>query len=426
MADTTADASAAAVRVARESYGRLVAWLAWQWRDIAAAEDALADAFATALARWPVDGVPASPEAWLMTAARRRLLMAARHRRVTEDPAFTALLPADGGAAEPAPAIPDARLRLMLVCAHPTIDATIQSALMLQVVLGLPVTRIAQAFLVGTEALAKRLTRAKAKIRDTRIRFEEPDAADLAPHVDAVLEAIYGAYALAWNVGTDDDTGVAGPATDPADDAELAGEAVYLAELVASQLPAHAEAHGLIALLWASEARSRARRDAHGAFVPLDRQDPAAWDAQLLFRADQRLAHAARLGRTGPFQLEAAIQAAHVSRRVTGTTPWADIVYLYERLLALEPTIGARIGHAVALARARRDPAAGLEALDAIDASRIAHHQPWWAARAQLLAESGQPGEAAGAFARALALTRSGSLRRYLEAERERATGAAG
>jgi RNA polymerase sigma-70 factor (ECF subfamily) len=406
--DASGAAAAAAIRVARESYGRIVAWLAWQWRDIAAAEDALAEAFATALARWPAEGVPVSPEGWLVTAAKRHLLMAARRRRLAEDPAFTALLPAQDDAAEAAPAVPDVRLRLMLVCAHPALDPGVHSALMLQVVLGLPAARIAQAWLIGTDALAKRLTRAKAKIRDARIRFEEPEAADLGQRVDAVLEAVYGAYTLDWNQAREDAA------------SDLADEAVYLAELVASQLPEHAEAHGLLALLWLNEARARARRSADGAFVPLDRQDPATWDAALIARADERLAHAAGRGMPGPYQLEAAIQAAHASRLSTGVTPWADIARLYERLLATTPTIGARIGHAVAHARACDDAAAGVALLDGIDRDRVATHQPWWAARAYLLARAGRRDDALIAYDRALALTVPAALRAYSDAERAR------
>ena len=251
-------AAAAAEAAARRSYGRLLAWLAWQWRDVAAAEDALAEAFATALARWPRDGVPASPDAWLLTAARRQLLVAARRQRLADDPTLTVLWPGADAAAPEAPALPDTRLRLMFVCAHPAIDAGVHSALMLQTVLGLDAARIASAFLVKPEAMTKRLVRAKSKIRTAGLRFEEPPPQEWPERVASVLEAIYGAYTLHWGQVDDSESG------------ELAGEAVFLAELVAAHLPAEPEALGLVALLWLCEARRPARREV---FQPLHEQD---------------------------------------------------------------------------------------------------------------------------------------------------------
>ncbi|MFN0160891.1 MAG: RNA polymerase sigma factor [Burkholderiales bacterium] len=393
----------AALAAARASYGRLLAWLAWQWRDVAAAEDALAEAFAAALEHWPTQGVPASPEGWLVTAAKRQLLMAARRRRLAEDPAFTALFPDAEAPAEEAVAIPDARLRLMLVCAHPAIDPSVHCALMLQVVLGVDAARIAGAWLISPEAMTKRLTRAKAKIRDARIRFEVPDGADLEERVQSVLEAIYGAFTLDWGRAPEDAA------------SDLSDEAVYLAELVVAHLPDHAEANGLLALLWLAESRRSARTGPAGEFIPLDRQDPKRWDAGLIGQANARLAHAAAQRNPGPFQIEAAIQAAHASRAETGVTPWPDIVRLYERLLACAPTIGARIGHAIATAKADNDPAAGLALLHAIDSSAVIKHQPWWAAQGHLCERSGATDKALVAYRRALELTNAPELRAYFE-----------
>ena len=402
MTPTRAQAAKAAEEAARHGYGRLVAWLAWQWRDIAAAEDALAEAFASALERWPRDGVPASPEGWLMTAAKRQLLMAARRRRLADDPTLTVLWPTDHEPAPEAPALPDGRLRLMFVCAHPAIDAAVRAALMLQTVLGLDAARIASAFLVKPEAMTKRLVRAKAKIKATGIRFEEPGADEWAERRGAVLEAIYGAYTLHW--GQADDEGAR----------ELAEEACYLAELVAAHLPDEPEALGLVALLQLCEARRPARLDARGGFVPLDEQDPRRWRHALVAHANECLAQAARRRAPGPYQLEAAVQAAHMQGMLEGAVPWGDIVRLYERLLALAPTVGARIGHAVATARACDDARAGLVLLDAIEPERIATHQPWWAARANLLAKAGDRAAATHAYGRALALTAEPALRTWL------------
>ena len=395
-------AAAAAEAAARHSYGRLLAWLAWQWRDVAAAEDALAEAFAAALERWPIDGVPASPDAWLLTAARRRLLMAARRQRLADDPALTILWPGENEPAPDAPPLPDTRLRLMFVCAHPAIAADVHSALMLQTVLGLDAACIASAFLVKPEAMTKRLVRAKAKIRATGLRFEEPEPPEWPERLASVLEAIYGAYTLHWGQADDAVSG------------QLAAEATYLAELVAAHLPAEPEALGLVALLWLCEARRPARDEA---FQPLHQQDPRRWDHALIARANDALMQAAAHRSAGPFQLEAAIQAAHVHGAIDGHVPWDGITRLYERLLVLASTVGARIAHAVAVAHAR-DAGAGLRLLDAIEAERVASHQPWWAARAHLLAMAGAHADAAAAYGRALALTVEPRLRDWIEGRR--------
>ncbi len=400
----TDDARAAAERAARHHYGRLLSWLAWQWRDIAGAEDALGEAFARALARWPADGVPDAPQAWLLAVARRELLVAARRQRLADDPTLRVLFPTDSDAAPDAPAVPDERLRLLFVCAHPAIDAGVRSALMLQVVLALDAARIASAFLVKPEAMGKRLSRAKAKIRETGIRFEAPEARELPGRVAAVLEAVYGAYTLHWGD------------VDDAARGQLAEESLYLAELVATHLPGQPEALGLAALLGLCEARRAASRDAAGAFVALDEQDPERWDAELERRAEDALARAAALASPGPYQLEACIQAAHMHGRRVGQVPWDAIVTLYAALLALAPSVGAHIGHAVATARSTNDPQAGLALLAALDAAQVAQHQPWWAARAHLLAAAGRRADAVEAYGRALALTAQPAVRDWLAA----------
>jgi RNA polymerase sigma-70 factor (ECF subfamily) len=398
-ADT--DAARAAERVARDCYGRLVALLAWQWRDLAAAEDALSEAFAAALRTWPDQGLPASPEAWLMAAAKRRLLHGARHTRLTQDPAVTALFDADM-AAPVAEAVPDARLRLMFVCAHPALAENVRAPLMLQAVLGLDAQAIASAFLVSPTAMAQRLVRAKARIRETGLRFDPPEASELPGRLAAVLDAIYGAYTLGRH-------GVDTPAGD------LREEALFMARLVTALQPNQAEAWGLLALLLHVEARRPAQFDTAGRFVPLAAQAPVAWDAGLITNAEQALWTAARLRQPGPFQLEAAIQSAHAQRRVTGHTPWAGIAQLYGVLVAHHPSLGARVGQAVAQVEAG-DAQAALAMLDALPAAAVQAYPAYWVARAHVLQQAGASGREA-ALQRAIGLTEDPRLRDFLSSQ---------
>src|SRR5262245_23393071 len=390
-----ADAPHAVEAVARDSYGRLVSFLAARCRDVAAAEDALGDAFLTALQTWPRDGVPDKPDAWLFTVAYRHLIDRARRTAVRADATPPLRLLANEMAELAAGAdIPDERLRLLFVCAHPAIAADLHTPLMLQTVLGLDAARIASAFCVAPATMGQRLARAKAKIRLADIPFEVPDRAELPARLEAVLEAIYAAYGAGW-----DDVAGADPRR-----RDLGAEALWLARLVTRLLPAEPEARGLLALTLHCEARRASRRGRDGAFVPLSEQDVALWSRPMIAEAERELTRAAAHQAPGRFQLEAAIQSVHAQRAVTGRTDWDAVALLYEGLVRHSDALGARVGRAAALGTAR-GPEAGLAALDAITATAVTAYQPYWAVRAHLLAELGHAAAADEAYARAVELS---------------------
>lgn len=402
------DVRGAVEQAARDSYGRLVAYLSARSRDLAAAEDALADAFRIALEDWPCNGVPEKPEAWLLTTARRRLIDGARHARVHSD-ATPALLATAEEARELAAGemmFPDERLKLMFVCAHPAIDVAVRTPLMLQTVLGLDAVRIGSAFLVKPSAMGQRLTRAKAKIRESGIAFELPEAKELPARLDAVAEAIYAAYGRGW-----DD--VAG--TDPRRRG-LAVEALSLGRLLLRLVPQEPEAHGLLALMLHCEARRDARRAATGGYVPLAAQDVARWSWPMMEEAEELMRAAEQMGRIGHFQLEAAIQSMHARRASTGSTDWEAIALLYEGLVRIAPTIGALVSRAAAIAEAR-GAAAGWALLETIPAERVSSYQPYWAVAAHLLAHMQRPVEANAAYSRAVSLCEDEAMRDFLKSQ---------
>ena len=408
MSDALARDTAQAV--ARESYGKLVAFLAARTRDVSAAEDALSEAFAAALETWPLRGIPDNPQAWLLTAARRKSIDQARRRKRGDEAAPHLLILADEMASLATTDIPDERLALMFACAHPSIDQTVRAPLILQTVLGLDAAAIASAFLVAPSAMSQRLVRAKAKIRGAGIPFRVPARDEIRPRLDAVLEAIYAAYAEGWS----DPAG-----TDP-HRRNLAGEAIWLGRLAASLLPDEPEALGLLALMLHAEARRAARRDAGGDFVPLGEQDTALWDAAQMDEAEALLRRAGAMGVLGRFQLEAAVQSAHNVRRLVGGADWRAILTLYDALFALTASPIVAINRAVALAETAGADA-GLQALDALAADpRLAQHQPYWAARADLLARGDRLVEADQAYAQAIGLQTDPAVRRFLLRRRAR------
>jgi len=387
---------------ARRAYGRLVALLASRSGDLAEAEDALADALLAALERWPATGIPANPQGWLLTVARRRSIDRAR-RRAHADLAQAELVrmqeEAEAAMNEDA-AYPDQRLGLLLACSHPAIDAGARTPLMLQAVLGLTAERMAPAFLVSAAAMTKRLVRAKAKLIGAGVRFETPDPEELADRLEPVLDAVYAAFTLSRG-GEGDNS--------------LQHEALWLGRLLAELAPGEPEASGLLALMLFVSARPSPIQAGH--YIPVSRQDPASWDATSMIEAEQCLRQASRLGRLGRFQLEAAIQAVHADRRRHPATNWTAILDLYNGLLAIAPTIGSHVSRAAALAQSGL-PLAAIQALDALDPGLIKAHQPYWATRAFALAAAGVQAEAADAYTRAAGLAEHPAIRTWLLSQR--------
>jgi RNA polymerase sigma-70 factor (ECF subfamily) len=399
MPNPTDEPRRAVEAAARRSYGKLLAFLAARTRDLAGAEDALSEAFASALATWPTQGVPRAPEAWLLQVARRKTLDAGRRRQVRQA-AMDPLRMLAEAAGDPGPAIPDERLRLMFACAHPALDPAVRAPLMLQCVLGFDAVSIGTTFLVAPAAMGQRLVRAKRKIRDAGVPFRVPDPDELAARLDAVLDAIYAVFAAGW--------------TDPA----LTEEALWLGRLVVALLDGEPEALGLLALMLHVQARRPARRDANGTYIPLSAQNPADWQDELIEEAEALLLRASRLQRIGRFQLEAAIQSAHAARRLTGLTAWAEVVALYDALLARTESPVVALNRAVAVGEFY-GAAAGLAALDRVAADqRLTDYQPYWAARATLLADTGDADAADAAYARAIGLEPDQAVRRFLQQRR--------
>jgi predicted RNA polymerase sigma factor len=394
--------------VARRSYGKLVAFLATRSNDVASAEDALSEAFAAALAAWPHQGRPANPEAWLLTVARRKLIDRNRRERtsgiVDQDLDTFASL---GESADPED-IPDRRLALMFACAHPAIEVGIRAPLILQLILGLDAATIASAFLISPATMGKRLVRAKSKIREAAIPLRIPERTELPGRLDAVLEAIYAAFSEGWSDAVGTDTARH----------DLTAEAFFLARLVCELLPREPEALGLLALMLHAEARRRARRSETGEYIPLAAQDPGCWDAQMIDEAEALLLQARPRGLVGRYQLEAAVQSAHVHRCRTGEANWEAILALYEGLLAVTGSPVVAINRALAVAEVQ-GAQAGLAAMpDPAADGRLLAYQPYWAARAELLGKTGACCEARRAYEIALGLTVDPAVWRFLDRRR--------
>ena len=397
--------------VARDSYGRLIAYIAARTGDIADAQDALSDALVAALENWPTNGIPNKPEAWLLHVARNRLTDASRRREVRQkSEEFLQQIAQEAQAvAKVQEYFPDERLKLLFVCAHPAIDPAARTPLMLQAVLGIDAARIASAFLVSPAAMSQRLVRVKNKIRDAGIPFRVPEPPELEERVSFVLDAIYAAYTTGW------ESLMETASTHHA----LTAEAIALGRTLTQLMPREPEAYGLLALMLHCEARREARFTSDGKFVPLDQQKAALWSQPIIEEAEMQLRLAARSKRMGRYQLEAAIQSVHANRMQSGRIDWKEIALLYEGLVRIAPGIGSLVGRAIAIAQAG-EPAAGFAALEQIPVDRTSDYQPYWAARGHLLQLLDRKDEARDAFDRAASLTDDPALREYLF---ERSTG---
>ena len=403
------DARAAVTRAHREEWARVVASLTRRFGDLDIAEDAAAEAFATAVEQWPARGVPPNPGAWLTTTANRKAIDRIRRESKRDDKQREAQLLYDDEPPEPLGAIEDDRLRLIFTCCHPALAMQTRVALTLRMVGGLTVAEIARAFLVQETAMERRITRAKAKIKAARIPYRVPSAEDLPTRISGVLAVLY----LVFNEGYL----ATGAGTDPVRQ-DLTAEAIRLTRLVRALMPADGEVAGLLALMLLIEARRTARVSASGELVALDEQDRAAWDASLVAEGHRLVRERLATGMPpGRYQILAAINAVHTSARDVHDTDWAQIVALYDQLARLDRSPIVALNRAIAVAELD-GPEVALAAVDRLEDSLAGYHA-YHTTRAELLRRLGRGRESRAAYDRAIELAGNTAETAYLTRRRD-------
>jgi RNA polymerase sigma-70 factor (ECF subfamily) len=386
-------------RVFREESGRSVAALTGVFGDLDLAEDAVQEAFAAALGKWPVQGLPPNPGGWITTTARNRALdrlrRQARGRELLGEVAV--LLPGNGGPGVPEELepVPDDRLRLIFTCCHPALSSEVQVALTLRLLGGLSTRQVASAFLVTEPTMARRLVRAKHKIKAARIPYRVPEAHELPDRLRPVLAVVY----LVYNAG------LSGP-TDP----DLCAEGVRLARTLAALLPDEPEAAGLLALLLLTESRRASRTRPDGSLVLLGEQDRSRWDRALIAEGQAIVRRCLGRNQPGPYQLQSAINAVHADALTVEQTDWPQIVALYDQLFVLAPTPVVALNRAIAIGEVH-GPATALALVEELD---LDHYYPFHATRADLLGRLGRDREAVAAYQRAAAMAPSEAEREFL------------
>jgi RNA polymerase sigma-70 factor (ECF subfamily) len=407
---SVADVLDAITQAHHEEWARIVGSLTRRFGDLDIAEEAAAEAFASAVERWPADGVPPNPGAWLTTAANRKAIDRIRRENKRDDKQKEArLLYDDDDPPEPLDAIDDERLRLIFTCCHPALAMETRVALTLRMVAGLTVPEIARAFLVQETAMGRRITRAKAKIKAARIPYRVPSAEDLPERVSGVLAVLF----LVFNEGYL----ATGPDTDPVRH-DLTAEAIRLTRLIRALMPEDGEVAGLLALMLLTEARRTARLSASGELVTLDEQDRGAWDAALIAEGHrlvrERLAAGVAPGR---YQILAAISAVHTSARQMRATDWSQVVALYDRLVRLDPSPIIALNRAIAVAELD-GPEVALAAVDRLE-HRLAGYHAYHATRAELLRRLGRSQKSRAAYGKAIELAGNTAETAYLIRRRD-------